>query len=150
MMERSDPSCAAVVMANLSCSCGAVRIEIRRRPDHINACNCTLCRKSGARWAYFHPEDVTVHGETVGHRRADKPVPAAEIRFCGLCGSTTHFVLTEDAIVRFGNTQTGVNMWLAEERDLAGVEVRYPDGRAWPGHGPFAYVKASRIIGGAG
>ena len=41
----------------------------------------------------------------------------------------------------------GVNMWLADERDLAGIEVRYPDGQAWPGIGEFGYVREPRIIG---
>ena len=27
----------------------------------------------------------------------------------------------------------GVNMQLADERDLAGIELRYPDGQAWSG-----------------
>ena len=53
-------------MLKLSCLCGQVRIEIRRRPDFINECNCTLCSKSGARWAYFHPSEVIV-----GERRRD-------------------------------------------------------------------------------
>jgi hypothetical protein len=41
----------------------------------------------------------------------------------------------------------GVNMRLVEERDLAGVELRYPDGRAWSGAGAFGYVREARIIG---
>ena len=41
----------------------------------------------------------------------------------------------------------GVNMLLADERDLAGIELRYPDGRAWSGEGDFTYVREARIIG---
>ncbi|MCW6511012.1 hypothetical protein [Lichenifustis flavocetrariae] len=60
---------------------------------------------------------------------------------------TTHFVLTKGAVSKFGNTLMGVNMWLADERDLRGVEVRYPDGRTWPGIGGFGYLRAPRVIG---
>ena len=131
----------------LSCNCGQVQLTVDRRPDYINACNCTLCRKAGARWGYYAPADVRVDGATKGYRRADRADPNTELQFCPECGSTTHFVLTEGAASRFGNTLVGVNMGLADERELSGVEVRYPDGQAWSGVGGFGYVRAPRIIG---
>jgi hypothetical protein len=134
-------------MLDLSCHCGRIRIRMDRQPDHINECNCTLCSKAGARWAYLHPSEVSVAGETTGYCRADKGAPAAEIRFCPACGSITHFNLTESAVARFGNSLMGVNMRLADEGALAGVELRYPDGRAWSGEGPFGYVREARIMG---
>ncbi len=78
----------------------------------------------------------------------DKEDPAAEIHFCANCGSTTHFILTASAVAKFGNVQMGVNMHLANEKDLAGTELRYPNGRAWSGSGGFEYVQEARIIGG--
>ena len=107
----------------------------------------TLARPSGATWAYFHPSEVSVVGTTKGYSREDKDDPAAEIRFCARCGSTTHFILTASAVSKFGNIQMGVNTRLADEKDLAGTELRYPDGRAWPGEGAYGYVRESRIIG---
>lgn len=130
-----------------SCHCGAVRVEIAALPDYIHECNCSLCTKTGARWGYFGPEQVSVAGETRGYARADKPDPAAEIRFCPACGSTTHFVLTPSAVAKFGNTLMGVNLRLADEHDLAGVELRYPYGRAWSGEGEFGYVREARVLG---
>lgn len=130
----------------LSCLCGQLRVTLAKRPDFIHECNCTLCGKSGARWAYFHPSEVGVEGATRGYRRADKDDPAAELRFCETCGATTHFILTERAVARFGNSMMGVNMWLADAGDLAGIELRYPDGRAWSGAGDFTYVREARIL----
>ena len=134
-------------MPKLFCLCGQVRIQVPNRPDFINECNCTLCSKSGARWAYFHPDDVVIEGTTRGYSRDDKEDAAAEVRFCADCGSTTHFVLTPSAVAKFGNVQMGVNMRLADDKDLAGTELRYPDGRAWSGVGGFTYVQDARIIG---
>ena len=134
-------------MIDLSCLCGAVCIHTPKRPDFINECNCTFCSKSGARWAYFHPSEVGIAGTTRGYSREDKDDPAAEVQFCANCGSTTHFTLTASAISRFGDSQLGVNMRLADEKDLAGIELRYPDGRAWSGKGGFGYVREARIIG---
>ena len=136
-------------MLQLSCLCGHVRIVLKLRPDYINACNCTLCSKCGARWSYFHPSDVEVAGSTRQYSRQDKDDPAACVHFCADCGSTTHFTLTESAIARFGDVQVGVNMLLVDESELIGVELRYPDGRSWSGGTDFGYVRESRIIGQA-
>ncbi len=134
-------------MIKLACLCGGVRISVKRRPDFLHECNCSLCRKSGARWAYLHPDEVEIVGETRRYTRQDKPDPAAELRFCATCGATTHYVLTPSAVARHGNVQMGVNLRLADEVDLAGVELRIPDGAAWPGEGAFAFVREGRVIG---
>ena len=134
-------------MLNLSCPCGQVRVETAKRPDYVHECNCTLCAKTGARWGYFHPSEVKVAGTTTGYCREDKADPNAEIRFCARCEATTHFVLTASAVGRFGDSLMGVNMRLADERDLEGVELRFPDGAAWSGAGEFTYVRAARIFG---
>jgi hypothetical protein len=134
-------------MPSLSCHCGQVRLETAKRPDYIHECNCTLCSKAGARWGYFHPSEVEVEGTAAGYCREDKDDPSALIRFCPKCGSTTHFVLTESAVAKHGNVVMGVNMRLADESDLAGIELRYPDGRAWSGEGAFGYVREARILG---
>lgn len=132
-------------MIKLSCLCGQSRVEIHKRPDFVHECNCTLCRNSGALWAYFHPSDVAVEGTTQGYSR-DKADAAAEMRFCAKCGATTHFVLTESAVAKFGNVQMGVNMRLADASDLAGIELRYPDGASWAGEGAFGYVREPLIL----
>ncbi len=134
-------------MIELSCHCGQIRIETSKKPDYIHECNCSLCSKSGARWGYFHPSEVRVEGPSSGYSREDKDDPAADLRFCTRCGSTTHFTLTRGAAAKFGNTLMGVNMRLANERDLEGVELRYPDGQAWAGEGAFGYVRAARVLG---
>jgi hypothetical protein len=134
-------------MIELACLCRGVRVELNKRPDFIHECNCDLCSKTGARWGYFHPSEVTVGGATLSYSRDDKAEPTAEIRFCATCGSTTHFNLTASAVAKHGNSIMGVNMLLAAESDLAGIELRFPDGRAWNGSGEFAYVREARIIG---
>jgi hypothetical protein len=137
-------------MLNLSCLCGQLRVETRKRPDFVHECNCALCSKSGARWAYFHPSEVSVEGAASGYSREDKDDPGALLQFCAKCGVTTHFVLTESAAAKHGYSLMGVNMRLADEGDLAGVELRFPDGRAWKGEGGFDYVREARVLGETG
>lgn len=134
-------------MVQIQCLCGQLSAETATRPEFIHECNCTLCRKSGARWGYFHPDDVSTAGTTSTFSRADKDEPAAQLHFCPVCGTTTHFTLTEAAAAKFGNTMMGVNLRLADERDLAGIELRFPDGAAWGGAGEFGYVRDSVVIG---
>lgn len=134
-------------MTELSCLCGQVHVAVEKLPDFINECNCTLCNKSGARWGYFHPDQVKVTGATKGYSRADKADPNAEVHFCETCGATTHFVLTPAAQAKFGNTMIGVNMWLADEKELAGIELRFPDGRSWDGASEFGYLREARVLG---
>jgi hypothetical protein len=132
----------------LSCHCGAVRIEVRRRPDFLHECNCTLCRKTGARWGYFRPDEIAVDGRTTGYSRADKAEPGVVVHFCQTCGSTTHFRLTPAAVKKHGDVQMGVNMRLAADEELAGVELRFPNGRDWPGTGSFGYVRTPQTLPG--
>jgi hypothetical protein len=134
-------------MLKLSCHCGKIHIEIMKRPDFVHECNCTFCSKLGASWGYFHPSDVSVEGDAKGYSRQDKDDPAAEAWFCPTCGSTTHFTLTASAVEKHGNVQMGVNMRLADESELAGIELRYPDGRVWSGGSDFGYVREPRILG---
>ena len=133
-------------MLKLACLCGQVRIEVAKRPDFIHECNCSLCGKTGARWGYFPPDEVRVDGASQGFCRPDKNPSNVEIHFCPTCGATTHFLLTEQAVAKFGNTVAGVNMWLADASELAGIELRFPDGRSWAGEGEFDYVREARII----
>lgn len=120
---------------------------LKTRPDYINECNCTLCSKSGARWGYFHPSEVDIEGATATYSREDKGNPVVQIHFCAKCGSTTHWTLTSAGVAMLGNTRMGVNMRLADEKELAGIELRFPDGRSWSGQGEFGYVSEPRIIG---
>lgn len=135
-------------MLTLTCLCGQVHLELVSPPDYVNACNCTLCSKTGAQWAYFHPSEVTVSGATSSYSREDKAEPNACVHFCPTCGATTHFRLTDRVIARFGDTMMGVNLALAEPDGLRGIELRFPDGRAWPGVGEFTYVREHQVIGG--
>lgn len=133
-------------MIKLTCHCGQASLEIASRPEFINECNCSLCSKAGAQWAYCAPEDVSISGRTSTYRRTDKDEPAAQVHFCPDCGTTTHFSLTESTIAQHGNTMLGANMRLAEAGDLAGIELKFPDGKSWDGKGEFEYVREAVIL----
>ncbi len=132
----------------LACLCGEVTLSVAKTPEFIHECNCALCEKTGARWAYPAPDDVAVEGDTSVFVRRDKPEPSAVIHFCPRCGCTTHFTLNAQTIAKHGNVMMGVNVRLAEAASLAGIELRFPNGRDWPGEGAFDFVRPTVVLGG--
>lgn len=115
------------------CHCGAVEISLPGKPAYMNHCNCTLCITHGGVWGYYASREVAIRGETRAYTRTDIGDPALHLHFCGVCGTTTHWSLTEHYKASHPDVdRMGVNMRLvADPRELAGVELRFPDGRNW-------------------
>jgi hypothetical protein len=107
-----------------ACLCGRVTVHVAGRPDQLNACNCAMCWKLGTLWAYYDPLDVTVAGALQSYRREDMAETHITAENCPTCGTTTCWSPLDPASDRMG-----VNMRLFDPDALAGVEVRYEDGR---------------------
>ncbi len=45
-------------MIRAACHCTTVRMEIEETPTWVTDCNCTLCRRYGALWAYYEADQV--------------------------------------------------------------------------------------------
>lgn len=130
-----------------TCACGNVTVTIKRKPDYVFDCDCNLCRKSGAAWGYFAPEEVEAKGRTMAYSRNDKSIPIVAIHSCTECGSTTHFSLTDTYKAENPNIdQIGVNMRLFDHHQLSGVEIQFPNGSAWSGEGPFGFRRESMTL----
>jgi hypothetical protein len=43
-----------------SCHCGAITVTVPRLPEFVNVCQCTICRRYGAAWGYYHPDEVKI------------------------------------------------------------------------------------------
>ncbi len=122
-------------MMKTKCHCGAVEITLPGKPAYMNNCNCTLCQAIGGVWGYYTRAEVQARGETRTYTRADMADPAIHQHFCGVCSSTTHWTLTAAFQAQHPEMdRVGVNMRLVgDPRDLAGVELHFPDGRARDG-----------------
>ena len=78
-------------MLTASCHCGAVQVEVPRKPRTLTNCNCSICRRYGTLWAYYKASDVRViaaSGATNEYSWGDK-----SLRFvrCSTCGCITHW-----------------------------------------------------------
>lgn len=109
-----------------SCHCGAAGWTLQGDPGSITACNCTLCRRYGALWAYdYEGGRIALHGATHSYAR-DEADPALEIRFCPRCAAVVGWRglrLEED-----GRRRLAVNIRLAEPEQVAGLAIDHFDG----------------------
>jgi hypothetical protein len=109
-----------------TCHCGAVRVEVPRKPRQLTNCNCSICRRYGSLWAYYRESEVRVvgaSGTTDQYVWGDK-----SLRFirCGNCGCVTHWQSIEP---REGG-RMGVNARNFEPGAVAFVRIRLLDGAA--------------------
>jgi hypothetical protein len=111
-------------MIQASCHCGAVRLEIAQGPEQLTSCNCSICRRLGALWAYYHPNQVAFvagAGTTASYVHGDRTL---EFHHCRTCGCVTHW----QSVKKEGAERMGVNARLMEPADIADVPIRRFDG----------------------
>ncbi len=110
-----------------TCHCGSARWTLSGDPGSITACNCTLCRRYGALWAYdYEDERIRLEGETAAYSRLGKADPALEIRFCPKCAGVLAWRglrLQGD-----GRRRIAVNVRLAEPDLVADLDIDHFDG----------------------
>jgi hypothetical protein len=107
-----------------TCPCGGVSVELPRKPEYLNSCDCTLCFRLGALWGYFDPAEVIVTGETRAFTRSDIEV-WLQTNFCPTCSA----VVSWTAVRELDRPRMGVNMRLFDPDELVGLPVRFPNGR---------------------
>ncbi len=109
------------------CHCGASHWVLEGEPGPATACNCTLCRRYGALWAYdYEGERIRIEGPRVAYRRANKSDPALEIVFCPTCGCVLCWRgLRLDVD---GRRRMAVNLRLAAPDAVADLPVDHFDG----------------------
>ncbi|WP_299704496.1 GFA family protein [uncultured Tateyamaria sp.] len=108
-----------------SCHCGQVRWTLETRPTSVTACNCTICRRYGALWAYgYVGQDIQTEGETRTYQRSD----SGDIRFhfCPECGCVTHYVAC--IADENGRNRTAVNVRMSDMRAISELPIRRFDG----------------------
>lgn len=114
-------------MMSGTCHCGAAGWTLEGDPGPVTACNCTLCRRYGALWAYdYEGERVAVTGVTRSYRRIAKDNPALEIIFCPSCAGVVAWRglhPEEDGRIRMA-----VNVRLAPREAVAALHVDHFDG----------------------
>jgi hypothetical protein len=111
-------------MLSATCHCGAVRVDVPRRPRTLTNCNCSICRRYGPLWAYYRASEVTrsaPEGATQAYQWGDRQLQFVRCRQCGC-------VMNWEAVRPVAGARMGVNARNFEPQALGDVRIRLLDG----------------------
>jgi hypothetical protein len=107
-----------------TCHCGAIRIEVPDVPQILIDCNCSICRRYGALWAFYEAATVRVVGHpenTVEYVWGAKTIRTFR---CRSCGCVTHWEPMQLEV----DSRLGVNSRNFDPGSLGTALVRRFDG----------------------
>ena len=110
-------------MIEATCHCGAIQITLETAPTEVTDCNCSICRRYGALWAYASPRELRLSPAkpaTDTYLWGDR---AIEFHRCKTCGCLTHWMPADRTRDRMG-----VNARLLPPETLAAARVKHLDG----------------------
>jgi hypothetical protein len=111
-------------MLTATCHCGAVKVQVPRKPRSLTNCNCSICRRYGVLWAYYKDADVQLvadAGSTDEYIWGDKTQKFIRCKACGCVMQWKKLEVNE-------GTSTGVNARNFEPSAMEGIQVRMLDG----------------------
>ncbi|MGI9169213.1 MAG: GFA family protein [Caulobacteraceae bacterium] len=111
-------------MIEASCHCGAVRLQAAHPPETVTDCNCSICRRLGALWAYYRPAEVSIAAAPGAATPYTRRGGTLAIHHCAVCGCATHWESLDDS----RGDRMGVNARLMDPGVLAAAGVRRLDG----------------------
>ena len=106
-------------MLHASCHCGAVRLEISRKPRTLTECNCSICGRLAARWAYYSAKSVRVLCNPGVLQAYVYKNGTFEYNHCKICGCVTHY----RRINTSNNERIAVNSRMMAPDDVTSIKV---------------------------
>ena len=110
------------------CHCGAVHWRFESQIPDATICNCTICRRYGALWAYgYDGQDIRVEAPKDGlSSYVRSGSPSISFNFCRICGNLICWrgLGPEEK----GETRVAVNLRLAEPEDVGRIPLQRFDG----------------------
>ena len=88
-----------------TCHCGAIRIYVRQISRTLTSCNCPICRRYGALWAYYTASSVTIKAPKGGLSKYSWNRKIRAYYRCKKCGCVTHYAYRK----KRRNTTVAVN-----------------------------------------
>lgn len=111
-------------MLKATCHCGAVEIEIARKPRSLTQCTCSICHRYGALWAYCTRKSATVRSGSeveTAYRWNDNVM---EFFHCDTCGCMTRY----ESVEKTDKSRIAVNARMLPREDIEGIVIRTFDG----------------------
>ena len=111
-------------MISATCHCGAVHVEIPFAPEAVTLCNCSICRRLGALWAFYPVGSVRIASEPGSTEHYTWAEKTRRFVRCRTCGCTTH---VEPAIPQ-AESKVEVNVRIFEPAEIGPFRIRLFDG----------------------
>ena len=108
---------------DLECHCGNLKLAASDAPGWMTSCNCSICNRLGALWAYYDGKAVEITCAGAEHTYAFGEKSITYHR-CAECGCTTHYTAKEPD----GTELVAVNCRMAPVSAIKGIPVREFDG----------------------
>ncbi len=109
-------------MLKAQCHCGDVKLSTPDLPSDITRCNCSICNRIGAVWAYYPANTVTIEAKALStYEWGQKTM---QFHRCNKCGCTTHYTSVEDN----GYKQIAINTKMSEPDQIKSILIRDFDG----------------------
>lgn len=107
------------------CHCQSVHWSYPVPLESVTACNCTLCRRYGALWAYGYLQDgITVDGPTSVYERGSK---LNGYHFCSQCGCLAYYL--SNAKDAEGKLRIAVNLRMIDKPEqIENLPIDHFDG----------------------
>jgi hypothetical protein len=106
-----------------TCHCGTVSIRVSKKPSKVFECNCSICRRLGVLWAYYHCDDVVFERGEGTTRSYSWNNRVLEFHTCSVCGCTTHWIATD----RTFRERMGINARLIDGLDRENTTLDFVD-----------------------
>jgi hypothetical protein len=107
-----------------TCHCGAIRIHVPRISRTLTSCNCSICRRYGALWAYYAASVVKIDAPKSALSKYSWNRKIRAYCRCKNCGCVTHYEYRK----KRRNPTVAVNAANFELAALMGVRIRHLDG----------------------
>lgn len=111
------------VMFQSSCHCGGTTLQTKTFPETITCCNCSMCNRIGALWAYYQAEQVTIKS----NRPLNSYLWGKKLRTyhsCSVCGCVTHYTQKRND----DTNRVAINTRMAFPKLSRVIKIRYFDG----------------------
>ena len=107
-----------------TCHCGRAALEVARAPRRLTSCNCSICRRYGALWAYYRADAVRLlyrKRDVENYSWGDRMLRFIRCRHCGC-------VLHHERVKKTPESRIGVNARNFEPAVIARARIRRLDG----------------------
>ncbi len=107
-----------------SCHCGSIKLEVARRPRQLTECNCSICRRYGALWAYYSHKTVQLLTDPGRLQMYSWRNGSLEFYCCRTCGCVTHHERSR----KRPDSTVAINGRMLDPAAIEGIRVRRLDG----------------------